>query len=65
MKQKTISWGKRLVVYVLGLFILAFGVSISKMSDLVCPSELYSLCLSEILKLIWVSVRPVSLSDLF
>ena len=51
MKPKTMYWIKRLVVYVFGLFIIAFGVSISKMSDLgVSPVNSIPCVISEILQ---------------
>ncbi|MGI6014436.1 MAG: YczE/YyaS/YitT family protein [Oscillospiraceae bacterium] len=52
MKQKAIHWIKRFAVYVFGLFIIAFGVSVSKMSDLgVSPVNSIPCVISEILQI--------------
>lgn len=52
MRQKTMYWIKRLVVYAFGLFIMALGVSISKLSDLgVSPVNSIPCVISEILQI--------------
>ena len=52
MKQKIVHWSKRIIIYVLGLFIVALGVSISKLSDLgVSPVNSIPCVVSEILQI--------------